>query len=344
MAPDRDRIPAARPVLSTPDVRLPGVTAALPPAAGAAHPAAGSVVRRLASVEQIDVRRTLDVLRHGGADPTFRRGPDTSIWRAVRTPIGPATVRVVASTSDGVVTAQAWGPGADWTLDTLPDLLGARDNRAGFVPGLDLLERLHRTFGGWRLTYTGLVWESLVPVIFEQKVTGAEAFASYRRLVRLLGDPAPGPGATLGLVVPPEPRAWLHVPVWDFHLAGLGPERRDALLTAARAAPLLERAGANGPAALDTALRALPGIGVWTSAEVRQRAFADADAVSIGDAHVPHTVGFALTGRRTDDEGMLRLLARWRGHRYRVAQLLMMGGVSAPRFGPRYSPIDHRGH
>jgi 3-methyladenine DNA glycosylase/8-oxoguanine DNA glycosylase len=320
------------------------VTAALPPAAGARIPAGGSSVRRLDCPEPIDLRRTLGVLRHGGGDPTMLRAPDGSVWRAVRTPIGPATVRILDSARESTVTAQAWGPGADWSLDTLPELLGARDNRASFDPGVDLLHRLHRTFDGWRLTYTGLVFESLVPAIFEQKVTGAEAFASYRRLIRLIGDPAPGPGADLGLVVPPEPKTWLGVPVWDFHLAGLGPERRDALLTAVRVAPLLERAGAAGPPELDAVLRGLRGIGVWTSAEVRQRALADADAVSIGDAHIPHMVGFALSGRRTDDEGMLRLLARWRGHRYRVSQLLVMGGVSAPRFGPRYTPIDHRGH
>lgn len=320
------------------------MTATLPPAAGAGTPAAGSRVRRLVLPERIDLRRTLGALRHGAGDPTITRGPDGSIWRAVRTPAGPATVRIVAAPGDASVTAQAWGPGAGWCLETLPDLLGARDNRADFVPGLDLLDRLHRTFDGWRLTYTGLVFESLVPAIFEQKVTGGEAFASYRRLLRQVGEPAPGPGGELDLVVPPDPRAWLDVPVWDFHLAGLGPERRDALLAAARVAPLLERSGSAGPAALDTALRAVRGIGVWTSAEVRQRALADADAVSIGDAHIPHLVGFALIGRRTDDEGMLRLLARWRGHRYRITQLLAMGGVSAPRFGPRYAPIDHRGH
>jgi 3-methyladenine DNA glycosylase/8-oxoguanine DNA glycosylase len=320
------------------------VTATLPPAADGRTPAAGSSVRTLHLPDPIDLSRTLRVLRHGGGDPTFSRQPDGSVWRAVRTPAGAATVRVVGNRAEATVIAQAWGPGAVWSLDTLPDLLGGRDDRAGFVPGLDLLDRLHRTFTGWRLTYTGLVFESLVPVIIEQKVTGGEAFASYRRLVRRLGDPAPGPGAELGLVVPPEPRAWLGVPVWEYHLAGLGPERRDALLGAARVAPMLERAGAAGPRELDTALRGLRGIGVWTSAEVRQRALADADAVSIGDAHVAHQVGFALSGRRTDDEGMLRLLARWRGHRYRVAQLLLMGGASAPRFGPRYAPIDHRGH
>ncbi len=313
-------------------------------------PAAGSAVRRIEFAEPIDLRRTVGVLRHGPGDPTFRRGPDGGIWRAVRTPSGPVTIRLAPSTgasaaggSASEVVAQAWGPGTEWVLDGLPDLLGARDNRAGFVPAVDLLDRLHRRFAGWRTTYTGLVFESLVPAIFEQKVTGGEAFASYRRLVRAFGDPAPGPGPALGLVVPPAPTTWGQVPVWDFHLAGLGPERRDALLAVARVAPLLERAGASGPAELDTALRSVPGVGVWTSAEVRQRAIADADAVSIGDAHIAHIVTFALTGRRGDDEAMLRALSRWRGHRYRVSQLLAMGGFSAPRYGPRYAPLDHRG-
>ena len=31
-----------------------------------------------------------------------------------------------------------------------------------------------------------------VPAIIEQKVTGQEAFAGYRRLVRSYGEPAPG--------------------------------------------------------------------------------------------------------------------------------------------------------
>ena len=37
-------------------------------------------------------------------------------------------------------------------------------------------------------------------------------------------------------------------------------------------------------------------MGVWTSAEVRQRAFGDADAVSFGDYHVPADIGWALVG------------------------------------------------
>lgn len=307
-------------------------------------PAGGSVSRTVPVEEPIDLRRTVRVLRHGGGDPTTTTTADGAWWRAFVTPDGPATLRVVVSAGSARATGQAWGPGASWCLETLPGLLGDRDDRAGFVPGLPLIDRLHRTFAGWRLTYTGLVFETLVPVVIEQKVTGGEAFSSYRRLVRWFGEPAPGPGARLGLMLAPPPVVWRQIPVWDYHRAGLGPQRRDALVGAARVAPRLEEAGARGSAVLDDRLRALPGIGAWTSAEVRQRALADADAVSVGDAHIPHIVGHALTGARTDDAGMLRLLARWPGHRYRVTQLLAWAGIAAPRHGPRYRPIDHRGH
>jgi hypothetical protein len=35
--------------------------------------------------------------------------------------------------------------------------------------------------------------------------------------------------------------------------------------------------------------------------------------VSVGDYHLAHQVGYALTGRRVDDDGMVELLEPWRG-------------------------------
>ena len=55
----------------------------------------------------------------------------------------------------------------------------------------------------------------------------------------------------------------------------------------------------------DRRLQALSGIGPWTSAEIRQRSCGDADAVSVGDYHLPSIVGWALTRQKTDDAGML---------------------------------------
>jgi 3-methyladenine DNA glycosylase/8-oxoguanine DNA glycosylase len=82
---------------------------------------------------------------------------------------------------------------------------------------------------------------------------------------------------------------------------------------------------------------------VWTAAEIRQRALGDPDAVSVGDYHLPGIVGWALTGRKVDDEGMLELLAPYAGHRHRVIRLLELSGAHPPRRGPRLSVRDYRG-
>ena len=310
--------------------------------------ASGSSTREVAVPNVSQLGRVLSAFRHGGSDPTARRSADGAFWRAARTPSGPVTLRLAAL--GRTVTGQAWGPGAAWQLAALPALVGCHDDLTTFEPGR--LSRLARLFEGPRLGRTGLVWDSLLPAVLEQKVTGIQAFASYRRLVRRFGEPAPGPGAALGLVVPPGSEVWQTVPGPAFHQAGVGPQRRDAIRAAALLGGRLDSlglgdeglpAGVEASARLDAALRSVPGIGVWTSAEIRQRVLGDPDAVSVGDAHIPHIVGAGLAGRRVDDAGMLELLAPWRGHRHRVTVLLAMGGPRPERFGPRYAPIDFRG-
>jgi 3-methyladenine DNA glycosylase/8-oxoguanine DNA glycosylase len=91
-----------------------------------------------------------------------------------------------------------------------------------------------------------------------------------------------------------------------------------------------------------SSLRSVPGIGVWTAAEIVQRAHGDPDTVSIGDYHLPAVVGWALTGRSVDDDGMLELLQPWIGHRHRVVRLIESSGFRRPRFGPRAPSVDHR--
>ena len=96
----------------------------------------------------------------------------------------------------------------------------------------------------------------------------------------------------------------------------------------ARVAKALERAGQESPEEFDRRLRTLPGIGVWTSAEVRSRALGDPDAVSFGDYHIARNVGYALTGEPVDDEGMAELLEPWAGHRHRVQRLVELAGIT----------------
>ncbi|MGI9157522.1 MAG: DNA-3-methyladenine glycosylase family protein [Marmoricola sp.] len=287
------------------------------------------------------VGQVLSILRKGPADPTYRIGPDGSHWRGIRTPDGTATLRILPRPATGEVLGEAWGAGADWALQQLPALLGAEDDPSGFEPGHPVLSAAWRRHQDWRLTRTGLVMEALTPVVIEQKVTGQEAYRGFRALVHRYGERGPGPGAGLNLWVQPGAAMIRTVPSWEWLRMHIDPARSRALVGAASYAANLERTVELGPAEADRRMRALPGIGVWTSAEVRFRAHGDADAVSFGDYHVAKNIGFALTGEPVDDDQLAALLEPWRPHRYRVQRLVELAGLHRPRRGPRMAPRTH---
>lgn len=113
-------------------------------------------------------------------------------------------------------------------------------------------------------------------------------------------------------------------------------------MRAARVAPALERTLELPGAEADRRLRSIAGVGVWTSAEARQRAHGDADAVSFGDYHLAPVAGYVLTGAGFTDAQLAEVLEPERPHRYRVQHILMtrMGG-GPPRRGPRMAPRAH---
>ncbi len=287
----------------------------------------------------LDLRRALSLDLRGTGDPTLRFTPDGA-WRTTTTPDGPATLRITVTA--GQVRVQAWGPGAVWAGERVPCWLGADDRLEGFDPcGHPLVDRLHRSSTWLRLGGTGRTWDALVPAVLEQKVTTIEAHRVWRALLRLAGDPAPGP-APEGMRVMPSARRLLDVTDWQWHACGLDGARRRALRAVASVASRLEPDEGCDSAALQRRLRSVPGIGVWTAAEVVQRTFGDPDTVSVGDYHLKNIVGWSLAGRKTDDAGMLELLEPWRGHRQRVVRLLLVGGSRPPRRGPRNAPTDYR--
>jgi 3-methyladenine DNA glycosylase/8-oxoguanine DNA glycosylase len=129
---------------------------------------------------------------------------------------------------------------------------------------------------------------------------------------------------------------WRRIPSWEFHRANVDPGRARTIVGAAQRAAALERLSARAPAAARDALMSLPGVGVWTAAEVAQRAFGDADALSIGDYHVSKMIGWTLLGHPVDDDEMVQLLEPMRPHRHRVVRLLYASGLARePRRGPR---------
>jgi 3-methyladenine DNA glycosylase/8-oxoguanine DNA glycosylase len=222
----------------------------------------------------------------------------------------------------------------------VPDLLGVLDAPEDFRPAHPRLSELVRRLPGLRIGRTGRVLEALIPAVLEQKVVGREARRAWRRLVSRYGSPAPGPVPD-GLRVVPSADAWRAIPSWDWHRAGVEPVRARTIAAAARRAGRLETVTGLPSEEADRLLRSLPGVGAWTAAEVRQRACGDADAVSVGDYHLPTQVGWALAGAPADDAGMLELLAPYARHRYRVTRLIELGAQGPPRRGPRLSPRDY---
>ncbi len=283
------------------------------------------------------VQATLGQQRHGGGDPTYRLDGD-AVWRGIRTPDGPASLRVAPRRADGEIHAAAWGPGADWALDHVPSMLGVADDPTGFEPGHPLVAEAWRRRPHHRFGATHRLLEALVPAVIEQKVTGQEAFAGFRRLVHRYGERAPGPGRELRLWVQPAAETLRRIPSWEWLRMHIDPARSRAIVRAARVAGSLERLT---PVDADTKLRTLPGVGEWTSAEVRSRVFGDPDAVSFGDYHIAQDIGWAVTGTPYDDDELRAFLEPWRPQRNRAVVLIHGLAGGRPRRGPRLAPRTH---
>ncbi|SOJ52734.1 hypothetical protein MSIMFB_00243 [Mycobacterium simulans] len=277
---------------------------------------------------------SLAPLRRGRGDPCFRVPGDGTIWRTSLLSTGPVSARIGRAAPDRA-DCIAWGSGAEEFLDMLPAMLGADDDASDFVPQDPTVAAAHRRLPQLRLGRTGQVLEALIPAVIEQRVPGADAFRSWRVLVTKYGTPAPGP-APDGMRVPPSPEVWRRIPSWEFHRANVDPRRAQTVVGCAQRAASLERLVALPAAQAREALTSVPGVGAWTAAETLQRAFGDADAVSVGDYHIPKMVGWTLLGRPVDDAGMLELLEPMRPHRHRVVRLLEASGLAyEPRRGPR---------
>jgi 3-methyladenine DNA glycosylase/8-oxoguanine DNA glycosylase len=257
------------------------------------------------------------------------------LWWATTSPEGPATLRV-QHTEVGEVRAEAWGDGAAWALTQAPRLLGAEDDPGAFRPPPGLLDDLARRAAGVHLGRSDRVLESLVQAILGQKVQSDAAMASARLLARRHGEPAPGPLPRPMWLLPPA-RVLARLDYSAFHPCNVERSRAERIIGAARRATWLEARSSTAD------LELLPGVGPWTAAVTASAAWGDADAVPVGDFHLPNTVCWALAREpRGDDARMLELLEPYRGHRGRVVRLLTDAQIHAPRRGPRLSIMDNR--
>ena len=268
-----------------------------------------------------DFDESLRFVPFGRYDPTCRRGPG-QLWKAARTPDGPVTL-LLARVKDGVL-ARSWGPGAARALGHAEALAGLRDDPSGFDGQPGPIATLARRGKGIRLPSSPWVFDGLVEYILQQRVTFRDAARAHRRLVEARGAVAPGPP---GLLLPLAPTDWRHLADDELRRAGVDGQRARALRAAARAARLVDSAPALDREAARRILAAVPGCGPWTVEITMGFVLGDADAVPVGDLHLPHEVGWALAGEpRADDRRMLELLEPFRGQRFRLLRLLLAAG------------------
>ena len=287
----------------------------------------------------LDLVTTTFPLRQGVDDPTVRVR-DGQVWRALRTPVGPATLHLRVDGPEFVM--RAAGPGADCALDLAPRLAGLLDDPAALRIQHPAVAEARRRNPGLRLTAGTPIFDALVWVVIAQKVVGFDARRSYRDLVRRLGEPAPG---AEGLLLPPDPQRLARTPYWVFHECNIERRRAAVIVNAALHAGTLNALAGVPASEARRHLRSLPGVGAWSAAEVTAVSHGDPDAVPLGDYHLPNVVAWALAGEpRGDDARMLELLEPYAGQRGRVIRLLMSGGRGAPRYGPRMSRQDIRSH
>jgi len=273
--------------------------------------------------------------------------------RAEPASVGPLVLE--ARSGAGEVVCEVWGPPrtpadeAARALDAAVAWAGLRDDPGALrevAAGHPVVAGLLRRLGEVRLSRIPRVGEALGRSVLSQLVQGGEAQHSILGVAACAGTEAPG-----RLWTWPSADQLGAVPAWTLRRCGVSLRGAKSLHAGALADRRLTEAVADF-AMLDRRLRALPGVGAWTSAETRL-ALGDPDAVSVGDYHLPTVVGSVLTQRPTaraegvfDDAAMVALLAPFAGQRGRVIRLCELAAgrlvPDVPRRGPRVAPSAHR--
>jgi len=307
----------------------------------------------------VDVAASLAPLVRGKADPTAvtRDGISWLSFHPITT--GPVTFAIahpVSVVQPAELRYYVWANGdraaIEYAVQRMPRLLGVDEQSLqGWDDFDELLQRTahllpervveaRRRNPGMRFPATGQLVDELLTVVLEQKVTQRQARATWGWLAKNYGEASPAgePASKLA----PKPERVLDIPSWEWHAGWVQPFMVRTLKTVASRASALRRLANQPLDEISRGLTSLPGIGPWTVAETLQRTHGAADYVAVGDYHVAHHVGEALTGRRTDDDGMLELLEPWVGHRQRIVRLIYASGFRFSRYGPRMAATDFR--
>ena len=278
----------------------------------------------LAMADRLDLVPVTDRARRGAVADRPRPGV---VRRAEPGPCGPLTYEAVQR-GDRVL-VRVWGPAStpatdrDAALDRARRWIGSEDDGGELIErtvGHPALHRAARQIGMVRLSRLPRVQEAVGRAVLAQLVQGIEARRSTAQLAALAGAPTAGQ-----LWCWPTASALARTPAHAMRRCGISLRCAVALHRSALDDVPLERVR-DDMARLDRRLRAIPGIGVWTSAETRF-ALGDPDAVSVGDLNLPEIVCHALAGAGPEectDDLMLELLEPYRSQRGRVIRLVVL--------------------
>lgn len=195
------------------------------------------------------------------------------------------------------------------------------DGYASFAPADPVVAKLREAYPGGRILPWPWLFDVAVSVVLQQRVSFAEARRSYVGLIEQAGR-----ADALGRALP-DPARLAALPAWQWTALGVDRQRANTLCALAQEevarpflcarTPLLE---------LRRRLRALPGIGPWTTELFAGLGAGDPDAFLSGDLHLPHIAAWAFERKtRGTDEELSAWLARFPGQRFRIAGLLLAG-------------------
>jgi len=277
----------------------------------------------------LDVTRSLRAYRFARTDPSSVI-EDNELWLAVRTPAGIGTIHVVVDGAEARV--EAFGDAAELLLERASALVGERD-RPEPIDFPDRIRDKARLVTGLRLVKLPCIMQFLLVFIVQQRVVGREASRSLRYLINKYGEDAPGP---VPLRVPPKWEVLRHLGDGAFGAAGIDRKRAMTIREVALLHRRIESKWDESPEDAGAWLRKIRGIGPWTEGLVRGIVLGDADAVPVGDYHLPNSIAYALAGEpRANDDRMLELLEPYRPQRWRMMRILGEIGGHAPRYGAK---------
>lgn len=182
-----------------------------------------------------------------------------------------------------------------------------------------------------RLSLVRVFWayEALLAMVLQQRVSWQEAATNWSSLCKRHGE------SWGNLTSPPSPRKLLSLSDPDFAACGIESNRSLPCREAARLLAVCPDMTTSAEE-LDKRLAMGKRLGPWTRSYFLGLAWADPDAVPLGDYDLPHLVSYVFENkRRGSDTRMLELLESFAPQRFRVLRWLLASGIRVPRRGPR---------